>query len=136
MYRGTLSRGLVRRYSSSSATERFWKWTSQSREHKKYSSGWWTEGLIICTVFAVTGSSSLMFVRPALRTVGVEGDMWNGPWSYRIASLLIVTPIYSLILLTVGTLAGRHKQFAKQTLKIWGRVLPKKVCVLLLLLTK
>jgi|TARA_B110000090_G_C13192913_1_gene373812 hypothetical protein len=32
-----------------------------------------------------------------------------------------------MILLTLGTLAGRHAYFASMTLKIWNRFLPKSV---------
>ena len=73
----------------------------------------------------VTGSSSAAFCRPALKNVfGMEGSMVEGPWSYRIASIIIISPIYACILVTVGTLAGRHVYFANMASKIWGRFLP------------
>ena len=54
-----------------------------------------------------------------------EGSMKEGPWSYRIGSLVIVSPIYSVVLLTVGTLAGRHRFFARMSYKIMGRFVPQ-----------
>ena len=51
--------------------------------------------------------------------------MREGPWSYRIGSLIIVSPIYSCMLVTIGTLAGRHVFFARMSHKIMGRFVPK-----------
>jgi hypothetical protein len=82
----------------------------------------------------------MLFVRPILADVfGIQGTddpetvlisrfstgtMLDGPWSYRLASLFLVTPTYSLILVTLGTLAGRKDFFLGQAMKIWGRFLP------------
>lgn len=42
--------------------------------YERYSANWWKEYIIILSVFAVTGSSSLFVVRPALKHVfGLEG---------------------------------------------------------------
>jgi hypothetical protein len=58
------------------------------------------EAAIICTVFAVTGTSSLMVVRPVLKSVlGLEGSLIEGPNSYRVASVLLVSPAYATILM-------------------------------------
>ena len=55
---------------SSSNYSKFWRWTTQERANGKSD---WREGIIICSIFAVTGSSSMFFVRPALKSVlGVE----------------------------------------------------------------
>ena len=67
----------------------------------------------------------MYFVRPALKNIGLEGNFMDGPWSYRIASVLIISPIYACILVTVGTLAGRHIYFANMGRKILSRFLPK-----------
>ena len=70
----------------------------------------------------------MAFCRPALKNVmGIEGTMVEGPWSYRIASVLIISPIYACILMTVGTLAGRHVFFANMARKIMSRFVPKKL---------
>ena len=82
---------------------------------------------VLFCVFGVTGSSSVYFVRPCLKTFGIEGSMMEGPWSYRILSVLFVSPIYSVILITVGTLAGRHRYFSNMGLKILRRFVPEKV---------
>lgn len=67
----------------------------------------------------------MFFVRPALTHLGITGNFMDGPWSYRIASVLIISPIYACILVTVGTLAGRHVYFANMGRKIISRFLPK-----------
>jgi hypothetical protein len=104
--------------------QKFWQWTTKPRPY-------WTknvrEGAITFTVFGVTGSSSVYFVRPAVEKVfGIKGTLIDGPNEYRIVSLLCVSPIYALILGVTGTLAGRHTYFAKMSAKILGRFLPKK----------
>ena len=86
------------------------------------------EAAVIFTVFGITGSSSVALVRPALKhTIGLEGTMSEGPWSYRIGSILAVSPVYACVLLTVGTVAGRHTFFSMMATKIFGRFLPSSV---------
>ena len=63
-------------------------------------------------------------VRPAMKKIGLDGDFVNGPWSYRIGSVIIISPIYSMILITIGTLSGRHVYFARTTQKLLGRFVP------------
>ena len=82
---------------------------------------------MLFVVFGVTGSSSLLVVRPMLKKVGFEGSMKEGPWSYRIGSILLVSPAYACILLTLGTLAGRHAYFAGMAQKMLQRFVPRKV---------
>lgn len=127
--------------------------------------------------FGITGSSSMYFVRPVISDVfGIEGSMKEGPWSYRIVSVLAVgwrvpepflrvgadpcawnrrnwprdwsaseslqspyvahtphlaplataqvTPIYSVILVTVGTVFGQQAFFLKMAQRMWGRFIP------------
>ena len=50
--------------------------------------------------------------------------MREGPWSYRITSLLAVSPIYATLLVSFGTVAGRHRFFAAMAHKIFGRFVP------------
>ena len=80
--------------------------------------------MLFC-VFGCTGSSSVALVRPCLGKLGLEGNMMEGPNSYRVISFLSVTPIYSLILFTLGTLSGRHAYFASQWRKMMGRFMPQ-----------
>jgi hypothetical protein len=107
-----------------SMKQRFWNWTTQERP--KWSESY-KEATILFCVFGVTGSSSVYFVRPCLKYIGVEGTFTDGPWSYRIASVLIVSPIYACILFTIGTLSGRHLYFANMSKKILGRFFPSSV---------
>lgn len=100
---------------------RFWSWTAQKRPSWRESK---VEAAVLFSVFGVTGSSSMYFVRPALSKLGVEGSLREGPNSYRVISILSVTPIYATILFTVGTLSGRHAYFAGQWRKILGRFVP------------
>jgi hypothetical protein len=107
--------------SNTTLLQRFWKWTTQVRPHWKEDK---VEAAVLFCVFGVTGSSSVAFVRPALKKVGIDGTLLDGPWSYRIASVLIISPIYACILVTVGTLSGRHIFFANMGRKILSRFMP------------
>jgi len=108
-----------------SASDRFWAWTTQQRPSWRESP---TEAAVAFCVFGVTGSTSVALVRPALkRTIGLEGSMREGPWSYRITSLVAVSPIYATLLVSFGTVAGRHRYFAYMANKIFGRFLPNFV---------
>ena len=121
---GTSSLRARRSFSSieSGLASRFWTWTTTKRPHWRESG---KEAAILFTVFGITGSSSVMLVRPSLKSLGLEGNMRDGPWSYRVISLLAVSPIYSVVLMTLGTLAGRHLFFANMGSKILRRFLPR-----------
>ena len=116
----------VRNFSSNSSTSfsNFWNWTTQVRPHWKDSP---TEAAVLFTVFGITGSSSVYFVRPLLNNMGIEGSMMEGPNTYRVASLIFVSPVYACILMTLGTISGRHVFFANMAQKILSRFMPKKV---------
>ena len=104
---------------------RFWAWTTQQRPHWRDSP---VEAAVLFCVFGITGSSSVALVRPFLKnTIGLEGTFRDGPWSYRIGSLVLVSPIYATVLIFTGTLAGRHMYFATMGRKILGRFLPRKL---------
>lgn len=112
---------------SSTIKNSFWKWTTKERPNWKSNIA---EGAIACTVFGITGSSSLYFVRPILKQFGIEGSFIEGPATYRlfaVASFLITSPLYAVMLLAYGTLFGRHIFFAKMSTKILSRFLPRKV---------
>jgi hypothetical protein len=110
---------------NSSVWARFWMWTTQQRPSWKENP---VEAAVAFTVFGVTGSTSVAVVRPALKaTFGIEGSLKEGPWSYRISSILAVSPIYATMLVTFGTIAGRHRFFANMAHKIFGRFLPNFV---------
>lgn len=61
-------------------------------------------------------------MRPAVKDVlGLEGNFKDGPWSYRICSLVIMSPIYSVLLVMVGTTFGRHAYFRHFSVKMLSR---------------
>jgi hypothetical protein len=100
---------------------RFWAWTTQKRPTWRESRA---EAAVAFTVLGATGTATMTFVRPGLKQIGLEGSLMEGPNSYRVASVLIVSPMYALTLVTVGTLAGRHRYFGGMTTRILGRFLP------------
>ncbi|KAG5187133.1 hypothetical protein JKP88DRAFT_308035 [Tribonema minus] len=109
-----------------SSWNRFVNWTTQpAPQHKRWSAPWFGEQALLCTVFAITGSSSMYLVRPFLPKIGLEGSWREGPWSYRIGSFILVSPIYTALLLLTGSLAGRHNYFAAIARRMWGRFLPR-----------
>ncbi|KAL3761970.1 hypothetical protein ACHAW5_006676 [Stephanodiscus triporus] len=83
---------------------------------------WYAEMALLCAVFGITGTSTMFLVRPAVSDVlGLEGSMKDGPWSYRICSLFIMTPVYPIILVIVGTVFGRHAYFRHFSVKMFSR---------------
>ena len=111
-------------YSGSTASSKFWKWTTKARPDWKSSYG---EAALAFAVFGITGSSSLFFIRPVINQLGIEGNLKEGPNTYRIfyaASILISSPVYATLLLFFGTISGRHIFFAKMSTKILSRFLP------------
>lgn len=88
----------------------------------RYTLKWYAEMILLCTVFGITGSTTMVIVRPAVTDIlGLEGSFRNGPWSYRICSLVIMTPIYATLLVCVGTIFGRHAYFRHFSVKMWSR---------------
>ncbi len=119
----TLRKFLVPAATRKSSTSKFWEWTTQSRANWKEDK---VEAAVMFVIFGVTGSSSMLLVRPALKNVfGLEGSLVEGPNSYRAASILMVSPFYACILLFIGTLSGRHSYFSKMSMKILNRFIPK-----------
>ncbi|MBM3934426.1 MAG: hypothetical protein FJ319_09020 [SAR202 cluster bacterium] len=81
--------------------------------------------IIVFFVFGLSGSLAALFSRIALNGIlGMDGNIWSGPWSYRISYLLLVPPFYSVTLITVGTLFGKHAYFKHRVIKTSGRILP------------
>lgn len=112
--------------SSSSWHERILLWWKRFLGPKpmpvRYTKEWYYEVTLICTVFAITGSSTMMLVRPAVKDIlGIRGNWIDGPWSYRICSLVIMTPVYATLLIGVGTIFGRHTYFKFFAIKIFSR---------------
>jgi hypothetical protein len=115
--------------SSVSTHERTWwqQWTGPRQMPPKYTMKWYLEMLLICTVFAITGSSSMFLVRPSIKEIfQIDGTLIDGPWSYRILCIVILMPAYSCLLLTFGTLAGRYSYFKPFVIRMWSRFIPKR----------
>lgn len=84
--------------------QKFWKWTTQTRPSWKESK---KEAAVLFVVFGVTGSASVALVRPALKDlIGLEGSFVDGPNSYRVLSILLVSPMYAVVLFTLVSLSS------------------------------
>ena len=61
-------------------------------------------------------------VRPAVKDIlGIDGSFRDGPWTYRISSIVVMSPIYATLLVAVGTVFGRHVYFRQFSVKIFSR---------------
>ena len=60
--------------------------------------------------------------RPPRRTAtGATERTKIGPWSYRLCSLFIMTPLYPIMLVGVGTVFGRHAYFRHFAVRMFSR---------------
>lgn len=66
--------------------------------------------VIIFTVFAITGFSSLQLAKPFLSLIGIP-DTFQPHWLYRVLRLLLIFPIYQIILVFVGYIFGQFSFF-------------------------
>jgi hypothetical protein len=141
--------------SSTSSYAKFWNWyLGEKTMPPRWTLPWYREMVLICFVFAVTGSSTMVLVRyvvwrmtyskqkevrisqyplpasvapflqvrPAVsKGLALKGSLKDGPWSYRICSLVVMTPIYATLLVVVGTVFGRHHYFRHFSVKMWSR---------------
>ena len=88
----------------------------------------WTHWTIVVVVFSITGFSAMLFGHFLLRSVlQLDGDLWSGPWSYRLFYLLLIMPVYSVTLVAVGTLLGKHAYFKQRVLRMWGFLMPRQI---------
>ena len=89
----------------------------------------WLHWTIVVVAFSLTGTLSMVLGRFLFRSVlQLDGDLWSGPWSYRLAYLLLILPVYSVTLVAVGTLLGKHAYFKRRVLRMWGCLLPGRIC--------
>jgi hypothetical protein len=65
---------------------------------------------IILLVFAITGSTSALIAKPILTFIGITKES-VGIWLYILLYIIIILPIYKVILLLIGTLAGQRTFF-------------------------
>ena len=83
---------------------------------------------VVFVVFGVTGMLAVLISRLLLNVLlGMEGSLWSGPWTYRLAYLALIPPAYSTTLVIVGTLFGKRDYFQRRVLHVWGRLLPARV---------
>lgn len=98
------------------------RWLAPKEMPPRNTPRWYAEMVLLCTVFAITGTSTMVLVRPAMSEVlGLKGSLKDGPWSYRICSLVIMTPLYACMLVVVGTIFGRHAYFRHFAVKMFSR---------------
>ncbi|PKC73751.1 hypothetical protein RhiirA1_410161 [Rhizophagus irregularis] len=101
---------------------------SSSSSLRQYVTSTHNKWTIIIAVFGITGSTTVRIVRPIVTNVfGVEGSFLEGPWSYRLTYLSITLPLYSIILLGVGTIFRRHNYFKRIVFRMWGRFIPNRL---------
>lgn len=65
---------------------------------------------IILLVFALTGSTSAYIAKPILTFIGITKESVS-LWLYYPLYIIIILPIYKVLLLLIGTLAGQHTFF-------------------------
>ncbi|GJJ72390.1 hypothetical protein EMPS_04747 [Entomortierella parvispora] len=107
------------------ATDRLAHHREMVRE--RFSFNWWLEWTIIIFVFSITGSSTMMIVRPLLKVLGFTGSLGAGPWSFRIAYICLTLPLYSLMLLLISSLFCRRSYFENILIRMWGRFWPSRL---------
>lgn len=88
-------------------------------------SGFWRHWLLVFIVFGITGSLTVLFSRFLLQNIlNLQGGLISGTWSYRIAYLVLIPPLYSLTLVSVGTVIGKGEYFRTRVVQMWLRLLP------------
>ena len=65
---------------------------------------------IILLVFAITGSISALIAKPILTFIGITKESVS-IWLYYPLYIIIILPIYKVLLLLIGTLAGQRNFF-------------------------
>jgi len=71
---------------------------------------------IIFIVFAITGSASVWVRKPVMAQLGAD----TLPAYIRIPlGVLLIFPIYQVLLITIGSIAGQYKFFLRFLKKMW-----------------
>ena len=82
--------------------------------------------LIICFVFAITGSSSVYVAKPFLAWIGMDktnfSDAWWAQTIYWTLRVVLVFPFYQILLVLFGWLFGQFKFFWAFEKKMLGRI--------------
>lgn len=83
--------------------------------------------VIVLAVYGITGTLATLLSRFILNgALNMEGSFVTGSWAYRGIYILIIPPLYSLMLIAVGSAFGKHLYFRQRVLKMWSRLLPSK----------
>lgn len=82
--------------------------------------------VIICIVFAITGSASVWVAKPFLHWIGLDSllseEQWWGPWVYWTLRLLLIFPFYQVLLVCFGWLFGQFRFFWNFEKKMLARL--------------
>ena len=81
-----------------------WRWTTQPRPPWRQSR---VEAAVLFCVFGISGSSSMAIARRCARPLALPSSLQGA------LVMLFGTALYAPVLLTVGTLAGRHATIAQ-----------------------
>lgn len=94
------------------------------KERWGISSNW--QILVICFVFAVTGSSSVYVAKPFLAWIGMDrsnfAEAWWSQSIYWLLRILLIFPVYQILLVVFGWLFGQFKFFWAFEKKMLGRM--------------
>jgi hypothetical protein len=80
--------------------------------------------IIILIVFSITGSISAWLAKPVVDYLGLTNDKIS-LWLLIPLRLILIFPIYSLLLLIIGTVFGQFKFFWAFEKKMFSRFIPK-----------
>jgi manganese efflux pump family protein len=78
--------------------------------------------VIIFIVFAITGSTSVYITTPLFNYLGIAIDAFH-PVIYYILKIILIFPVYLVLLISFGTIAGQFRffwNFEKKMLKSMG----------------
>lgn len=67
------------------------------------------QAVIIFIVFGITGSLSIVVKKPVFEYLSIDSSL--NLWLLILLNILIVTPIYQVLLLIIGTLFGQFRFF-------------------------
>ncbi|MGB5666078.1 MAG: DUF6787 family protein [Maribacter sp.] len=77
--------------------------------------------IVICIVFAVTGSAATKLAQPLTEFIGLGKETTNA-WIYWTVRILLIFPIYQVLLVAFGWLFGQFKFFWNFEKKMLNRI--------------
>lgn len=81
--------------------------------------------ILILIAFSITGSVAAWISKPFVEWLGIGKDSMPS-WLFLIVRLILIFPVYSIILLIIGSLLGQFKFFWAFEKKMFSRFIPKK----------